>query len=156
MSAKIFSRARESGFFRKWDILVYVAVALIAAVLLAVFLVPEREALDAFEVFYDNERVLRCDLGSGEIAVEENFADAVSVTEGEGGLTVTVSTERGTNVFYVDIGARSVKMTDADCSVSEDCTYMPALTDSGGSIVCVPNRIKILPADTAVQPPVTG
>ena len=76
-------------------------------------------------------------------------------TEGDGGLYLTVTTADGVNTCFVDLGERSVKMTDADCSVSKDCTYMPALDGGDGAIVCVPNRIRIVPVG-GISAPVTG
>ncbi len=144
MSGKIFQRARSGKFFKRADLIVYAAVIIVVVVLLLVFLLPPKDALTEFEVTYRGARVLTYDFGGG-LDISEEFASSVAVSQQDGGLSVTITTEDGQNTFFIDTVERSVKMTDADCSVSADCTYMPALTDSGGSIICVPNHLKILP-----------
>ncbi len=153
MSGKVFSRVRGGGFFKRADIVVYALIAVVAIVLLLVFLLPSDEGLSGFEITYDGATVLTYDFDDG-LMVKDAFRDAVVTTEGDGGLYLTVTTADGVNTCFVDLGERSVKMTDADCSVSKDCTYMPAL-DGDGAIVCVPNRIRIVPVG-GISAPVTG
>lgn len=153
MSRKVFERVRANGFFRRADLWIYALVVIVAVALLLAFLLPEKEDLDAFEVTYGGERVLVCDFE--QITVQEKFADNVEIEKEDGGFSVTLTTEDGVNTFFVDFGERSVWMTDADCSVSKDCTYMPSLKDDGGSIVCVPNKVKIVPLEK-ISSPVTG
>ena len=57
--------------------------------------------------------------------------------------------------FFVDTANRTVKMTEADCSFTEDCTYLPAIENEGDSIICVPNKLRIV-AGSEVSSPVTG
>ena len=136
MSGKVFSRVRGGGFFKRADIIVYALIAVVAIVLLLVFLLPSDEELSGFEITYDGATVLTYDFDDG-LTVKDAFRDAVVAT------------------CFVDLGERSVKMTDADCSVSKDCTYMPALDGGNGAIICVPNRIRIVPVG-GISSPVTG
>lgn len=154
MSGKVFSRVRGGGFFKRADIVVYALIAVVAIVLLLVFLLPQDGGLSGFEITYDGATVLTYDFDDG-LSVEDGFADSVEVTEGDGGLYLTVTTDDGVNTCFVDPADRRVKMTDADCSLSKDCTYMPALDSGGGAIVCVPNRIRIVPVG-GISAPVTG
>lgn len=154
MSGKVFSRVRGGGFFKRADIVVYALIAVVAIVLLLVFLLPSDGGLSGFEITYDGATVLTYDFDDG-LTVKDAFRDAVVTTEGDGGLYLTVTTADGVNTCFVDLGERSVKMTDADCSVSKDCTYMPALDGGDGAIICVPNRIRIVPVG-GISAPVTG
>ena len=74
----------------------------------------------------------------------------VQVTENGNELTVRLSGEfdgqERFNVFTVTRGAAvSVKMTDSVCGHSQECVrYFAAITEANGTIVCSPNRIKII------------
>ena len=154
MSGKAFSRVRGGKFFKRADIIVYALIAVVSIVLLLVFLLPKEEDLTGFEITYDGARVLTYEFDGG-LDVEDGYFDRVSIEKNDGGVYITLTTDDGVNTCFVDLERRSVKMTDADCSVSKDCTYMPALDGDGGAIICVPNRIRIIPVG-GISSPVTG
>ena len=94
MSGKVFSRVRGGGFFKRADIVVYALIAVVAIVLLLVFLLPSDEGLSGFEITYDGATVLTYDFDDG-LTVKDAFRDAVVTTEGDGGLYLTVTTADG-------------------------------------------------------------
>ena len=61
-------------------------------------------------------------------------------------LSKTVNGDEHFNEFTVTRGRNaSVKMTDSLCGFHRDCVQtFPAITRSGGAIVCSPNRLKVV------------
>lgn len=146
---------RKSKYFSVWDIIPYICVLAVAVTLMLVFLLPEKPLMTDFYVTYGDSRVMSYDFDADAYDIDESFADCVKVTAIDGGYRVEISTNDGFNAFTVDVEKRQVKMVDADCSFSQDCTYMPAIEKSGDSIICVPHKLKII-AGNGISSPVTG
>lgn len=147
---------KKSKYFSVWDIIPYAVVLVVAVVLMLVFLLPDKEKMSGFYVEYGEVRILTYDFSSDEFSVADGYAANVVVKDENGGHTVEINTDDGVNVFFVDVEKRTVKMTDADCSFTRDCTYMPAIEESGDSIICVPHKLKIIAEGSGVTSPVTG
>lgn len=146
---------KKSKYFTLWDIVPYLCVLAVAVVLLLVFLLPSKSDMTGFYVMHDDKTVLTFSFDSDTFEVSDEYGEKVKIEEKNGGFSVTVTTEEGYNVFFVDKKARTVKMTDADCSYSQDCTYMPKIEKEGDSIICVPHKLKIV-AGGGINSPVTG
>jgi hypothetical protein len=54
--------------------------------------------------------------------------------------TIRIETERGFNEIVIQDG--EVVMTDADCN-DQICVHTKAITGSGQSIICLPNRVSV-------------
>lgn len=156
MKSRGVDDVKKSKYFTPWDLIPYAAVIAIAVVLLLAFLLPAKESMTGFYVEYGDKRMMSYDFSSDRFDVSAEFENAVKVTAESGGYTVEVDTSEGHNVFFVDKGKRTVKMTEADCSFSKDCTYMPAIEQAGDSIICVPHKLKIIAEGDGVTSPVTG
>ena len=79
------------------------------------------------------------------IKVEENNSDTVKLLFVTDGGSLSEHTDY--NIIEINKSARSVRITESDCSNRKDCVYSPAITNSAGLIVCSPHRLRILPAD---------
>ncbi len=156
MRKKTIEDVKNSKYFTAWDIVPYVVVLAVAVVLLLVFLLPGKEQMTGFYVECAGARVMDYDFSTDEFATDEGFDEEIEIIPENGGYTVRIGTEEGYNVFFVDKEKRTVKMVDADCSFSQDCTYMPAMEKSGDSIICAPHKLKIVAFGDEVSSPVTG
>ncbi len=155
MKKKGIEDVKNSKYFSPWDIVPYLCVVVVAVVLMLVFLLPEKQLMTDFYVVYGDARVMSYDFDSDAYEVEEGFADGVKISGISQGYLVEITTADGYNAFIVDTQERTVKMTDADCSFSQDCTYIPAIEKEGDSIICAPHRLRII-AGGGISAPVTG
>lgn len=155
MKKKGVEDVKNSKYFSPWDIIPYLCVVVVAVVLMLIFLLPDKQPMSDFYVEYGDSRVMSYDFDADEYTVEEGFEDSVKITATGQGYLVEITTGEGYNAFSVDTQNRLVKMTDADCSFSQDCTYMPAIEKEGDSIICVPHKLKIV-AGGGISSPVTG
>ena len=91
--------------------------------------------------------------------MEKDFSDFVLLTETDDGYTLTIYTSNdktGFNVIFINTKESSVKIIESTCSVSKDCVYSPAISNSG-AIYCAPHGIKIIPNGTSGNiPPIVG
>ena len=156
MKKKGVEDVKKSKYFSVWDVIPYVTVVVVAVALLLVFLLPEKQEMTRFYVVYGDTEILSFDFDKDEFVFTEGYEEGIEIKDENGGHSVRVSTQDGTNVFFVNVAERSVKMTDADCSYSQDCTYMPKSEKEGDSIICVPNKLKIIAGGDGVSSPVTG
>lgn len=156
MKKKSIEDVKNSKYFSVWDIIPYAVVLIVAAVLMLVFLLPEKDSMNGFYVEYGENRILTYDFSSDEFKVAEGYENNVDVKDEKGGYTVEINTGDGFNSFFVNIEKRTVKMIDTDCSFTRDCTYMPAIEESGDSIICVPHKLKIIAEGRGLSSPVTG
>lgn len=150
--------AKRDKPFKLGDVAIYLAVILVIVVLFAVFLGEDKtESVKLVKVVDFSKS------GEGEVLfvynVTRNEWQAydgnsngwdVQVTENGNELTVRFSRDfdgqERFNVLTVTRGAAvSVKMTDSVCGHSQECVrYFAAITEANGTIVCSPNRIKII------------
>lgn len=149
MSLKKISAVKEGKWFSLWDILAYAAIIIVAVVLIIVFAVTaDRGELSGFIVNYRGEAVLEYDfkeddvkiLSQENVEILQNDSSTLSFrfyTDGRGGF----------NSVSVDKGARTVSVTDSDCSTHKDCVYTAALKYNGSTpIICTPHAFSICPS----------
>ncbi len=156
MKKKNIEDVKNSKYFTLWDIVPYACVLVIAVALLFIFFLPGKDDMKGFRVVYGDTEIMSYDFAKDEFYFSDGFEDAFDIKEDKYGYTVNVKTDDGINVFFIDKKEKTVKMTDADCSYSQDCTYMPKLEKSGDSIICVPNKIKLIADGEENFSPVTG
>ena len=156
MSLKKVEQVKKDRFFKIWDVLIYAVVALvIAALFLTVFLTRDTSALTGVEGYYNNSLAFSYDFEKQSLNIV--LTANVRETEGEEGTVTLIFCEdggsfdemRGYNIIVIDRSARTVKVTQTDCSNREDCVHTPAIQDSSGSIVCTPHRLRIIASDYA-------
>lgn len=155
MSQKKVGQVRGDRFFKIGDIFIYGAIAVIvAALFLAIFLTGDRSALTVVEGRYNNAVAFSYDFTADELSIylPQNVAVDEFATD-DGGITIIFCTDGGSleelksyNIIYIDRSARSVTVTESDCSSRRDCVYTPAITDNSGVIVCTPHALTISPS----------
>ena len=153
MSLKKVEQVKKDRFFKVWDVLIYGVIAVIvAALFLVIFLTGDRRALTEVEGQYNNALAFSYNFDSDElyIALPQNVAEAENSDDG---ITLIFCTDGGSleepsscNIIYIDKSARTVAVTESDCSSRRDCVHTPAITNNSGVIVCTPHSLQIVPA----------
>lgn len=140
--------------FKMGDIAVYVSVALVIAVLFLVFFADGGEQTVSVVKVVDMETqqiLFAYNVSRGDYVVNSNDNGwTAEVEEADGKLIVTFSKDFGGETRFdemtITTGADfSVKMTNSVCGFHQECVKnFPAITRPNGSIVCSPNRLKII------------
>lgn len=155
MSLKKVEQVKKDRFFRVWDILVYgVVLAIIAALFIAYFVTRNTSALTAVNVYYNGEQIFNYDFESDDYIIVKPENIRVEADDDKQ-LEVIFCTNGGNfdkpesyNIIVFDKSARSVRVTDSDCSGTwvQDCVVTGALSDNSKPIICLPHRLEIYPA----------
>ena len=147
--------AKKDKPFKVLDVMVYIGVVLLVLVLFYVFIFDTDNAqLQIVNVIDDDtgETLFVYNVTRGEYSVNNNNRNGweITVEQKDNGVSVTftreINGERHFNTMEILRGRTpSVKMTDAICGFHKDCVRnFPAITRSGGAIVCSPNRLKVV------------
>ena len=81
------------------------------------------------------------------------YSEVVTQEKTDYGYRVTVTTEKGTNIFEVNVGERTVSVESADCE-GGDCWHMK-ISKKSDSIVCLPHLLRVECTD-GIDRPVSG
>ena len=156
MSLKKVEQVKKDRFFRVWDILVYGLVAeVIAALFIAWFVTRDTSALTAVNGYYGGNQVFSYDFVADELIIisPENVREVPSESADE--LTLIFITDGGDfdgphdyNTIVFDKSARTVRVTESDCSGTwvQDCVVTGTVSDNSKPIICLPHRLEIYPA----------
>ena len=137
---KVYELKKDKGF-KLFDLIIYGGVVVLAAaLLLSVFLTRNDDPLTGVRVYVAGTVVFTYEF-DGELT---GRSESVEVAEDGRGITLTVHTDGGYNVIYIDKTARTVKVTDADCR-GKQCMYFAAIDDNNGLIYCNPHSLRIEP-----------
>lgn len=153
-AANIINAKRDKPF-KLGDIGIYLAVVLVIAVLFSVFLSADDTAkmqtvkvvdLQTNETLYvynisQDKSVIYYDNTSGWTIETSRDGDTVRVT-----LTKEIDGKTHFNTMQITLrGDVSVEMIDSVCGFHQECVKnFPAITRPNGSIVCSPNRLKVI------------
>ena len=149
MSLKKIQQVKKDRGFALFDLIIYgVLIAVVAALFVGVFTAFNREPLTGVRVSVRAEAVFEFTFG-GQLSV---LSEDVTYDEDSKGITVTVQSDDGFNVIYIDKQNRSVKMKQADCN-GRQCLFFRAMTDNSQFIYCNPHAIKIEPIDRDLDSP---
>lgn len=143
---------KQDKFFKKWDIAVYVVVAVVIVVLLINFLTRNASTIETVKIeTLNGGELFRMNTLSGKFDCYNVDGYVVTAENVGKSVVVTVVAPNGENYNQVTVnldGTVSVKMTDALCGDHEQCVrYFPEVKESGRSIVCMPNAVKVVTAD---------
>ncbi len=156
MSLKKIGQVKEGKYFRIWDLVIYGVIALIiAALFLAVFLTKDNSSAEGFAVKYAGKTVFTYYYSSNKYEVNSAYGN-ITVEEENGEkllLTFRTDDKNGYNKIEIDKINKSVKVTDANCSMHKDCVYTPALKDNSSIISCPPHNMLIEPLLVKVDDP---
>ena len=156
----VVSAVKTAKPFKKGDLIIYSSIVLLVLILFSVFVFfPKETRANGFKVYCNNDVVFTHEYGTDFFDVKADWSNNVSITKDEHGFQITVLIHQDShakNVIYCDEENLTVKMIDSNCSVSKDCTFMPAIS-CDGAIYCLPHGLKISPLGSAESvPPITG
>ena len=147
MSLKKIEQVKNSKWFRIWDLVVFgVIIITSVALILAFTLGRDKSKLGGFSVSFRGETVLTYEFGSDKPPSVLN-AEYIEVKEEKGGFTVRFTNgDGGYNIIYVDTAARTVDVTDSNCSPHKDCVYTAKLkSNSSLPIICTVHGLTVSP-----------
>ena len=139
------AQEKENKIFKKWDIVIYSILALlIIGLFLGVFLTRDKDQISSFTITYDNVQVLEYDFDNDSIIYAPEY---ISFEKKESAYIITFKEGKDSNdynTFYVDLTKRQITCSEANCSLSKDCTHMK-IEKMGDTIICVPHRLIVSP-----------
>lgn len=148
MSLKKIEQVKNSKWFRIWDLVVFgVIIITSVALILAFTLGRDKSSLGGFSVSFRGETLLTYEFGGDkppsvlngeyiEVKKEDNGNYTVRFTNGDGGY----------NIIYVDTVARTVDVTDSNCSAHKDCVHTAKLkSNSSLPIICTVHGLTVSP-----------
>lgn len=147
--------AKRDKPFKICDIGVYLAVVLLIAVLFLAFFGGDNDAkLQTVKVvdIQTNETLFVYNVSQDKFIVYDNTSNGWTIETSRDDNSVYVKFtreidgERHFNTMLIALGSEtSVAMIDSICGYHQDCVRnFPAITRPNGSIVCSPNRLKIV------------
>lgn len=145
--------ARRDKPFKPADVGAYLVVALLVAVLFAVFFTGKEDhnwqTVQIVDI-QNGEQLFLYNAVRNEYQINNDSINGwqINVESTSDGLKVTfrrnVNGEERFNVVQIDRGATpSVKMAESKCDHQECIRLFGAVTISGGTIVCSPNNLKV-------------
>ncbi len=146
MSLKKIEQVKNSKWFSIWDLVAFGVILITAVALILVFtLGRDKSALSGFSVSYRGETVLTYEFGDDKPRVLNGTY--VEVNDENGGFTVRFTDDSGGyNIIYVDTAARTVDVTDSNCSTHKDCVHTAKLkSNSSPPIICTVHALTVAP-----------
>ena len=131
MSLKKIQQVKKDRGFALFDLIIYgVLIAVVAALFVVVFTAFNREPLTGVRVSVRAEAVFEFTFG-GQLSV---LSEDVTYDEDSKGITVTVQSDDGFNVIYIDKQNRSVKMLFFKSGCSENRIFSIFFTNVVNSL----------------------
>lgn len=124
-------------YFKKGDVIVYILLITAVIALFLSVLFNDGQARNGFYVTVNNQTVLKYDFLSGKA---ETFENQVVSVEKFGDERYKIQTENGYNLIEINRNEREVRVIEADCGLSKECTKMDL---SNGIIICAPHRLTV-------------
>lgn len=142
MSLKKIDEIKNSKWFSIWDLVAFGVIIIIAVVLILSFTIGrDKSALGGFSVSYRGESIYEYDFDSGKVLkINEKYikvdGDRLRFDDGNGGY----------NIIYVDTAAKTVDVTDSNCSSHKDCVHTAKLrSNSSAPIICTVHGLTVSP-----------
>lgn len=142
MSLKKIEQVKNSKWFSIWDAVAFGVIIIVAvALILAFTLGRDKSALGGFSISYRGETIYEYDFNSGKVLkINENYirvdGDVLRFDDGNGGY----------NIISVDTAARTVDVTDSNCSTHKDCVHTPKMSsNSSAPIICTVHGLTVGP-----------
>lgn len=142
MSLKKIDEVKNSKWFSIWDLIAFgVIIVTAVALILAFTLGRDKSALSGFSVKYRGETIYEYDFDSGKVLkINEEYIKA------DGGALRFDDGNGGFNLIYVDTAARTVDVTDSNCSSHKDCVHTAKMTNNSSMpIICTVHDLVIEP-----------
>lgn len=145
MSLKKIDEIKNSKWFSIWDLVAFGVIIITAVALILSFTIGrDKSQLGGFSVSFRGEQVLTYEFGKDPRILDSG---RVTVEEAEGGFTVRFTTDNGGyNLIYVDTAAKTVDVTESNCSAHKDCVHTAKLTNnSSAPIICTVHGLTVAP-----------
>lgn len=142
MSLKKIEQVKTSKWFSVWDLIAFgVIIVTAVALILAFTLGRDKSQLDGFSVSYRGETVYEYDFKADKVLkIDEKYIKvdgaALRFDDGDGGY----------NIIYVDKSAKTVDVTESNCSSHKDCVHTAKLkSNSSPPIICTVHGLTVAP-----------
>ncbi len=158
MQKHYYENIKASKPFKRFDIIIYSLVILLV-VFLFIFciILPNKKETNGFIVNINDKTVLTY-IYNDKIEIIDEYKNKIETDKKDNFeyITVFIDNEKTEyNIIRVDLTDFSVKVSEANCSNSHDCTSFPYLKKSG-SIICLPHNLEILSLERSFTDPVVG
>ena len=155
MKNRIYESLKTRKPFETCDVFVYVFILILLFTLSIFFVFSPKSESSGFKAEVDGKTVFEFDYTNETYEIFEDFNIDVNLEENT--VTIYFDEQRTEyNVLLIDTENKSVKVTESTCSNSRECTRIPAVKDSSGSIYCTPHKLKIVSLSNSANEPVTG
>lgn len=135
------NKVKKSKIFSKFDIIIYIFVALlIVALFLGIYLPIQNSKLLKIQVIFDKKVIYEYDC----IENVTKYIDNAFVNEIIDNNIRKVSFNNGEKHNLFSIENNTAKMLEANCSLRKDCVYSSQITKGGQQIVCLPHNLTIV------------
>lgn len=159
MSLVTLKKEKTNKPFRKYDLIIYLVLAIIIVSLFLAFVVFNNDKQsDGIEIILDETVILTYYYNSDIMSVNDNCKDNLLIEKTELGYEITVFSDdshQHFNALIVNKEQKRVTVSDANCSIGKDCTKME-IVGGNGSIVCVPHKLKVKPINSQIEQPISG
>ncbi len=149
MNLDKIKQVKTQKFFKKADVIIYIALVCLIVSLFWVFVFGKQtSSLQKVQFLYKENSKETCifeyDFIKKSYIIDDQWKDKVTVVTDSDGMTVNVLTLNGefNSVKILDLG--KVYVIDADCSFHKDCTKFTPITKGNQAIICVPHSLTIL------------
>lgn len=158
MKKNLFEDIKISKPFKPFDAIIYLLIIVFIALTFFFFFYLNKPTSNAgFKVLLSGKEILTFQYDNKELNVLETVN--YKTENSKGGITITLYIDANSseyNVLSVNYEERSVKITDANCSNSKDCTFFPPISNDNGSIICLPHKLTVLPINGGYVSPIAG
>lgn len=157
--ASVYGKIKNGKPFRRWDVLIYLLLAVIVATLfLSVYLIKNKKPESTgVEFIYCDQVVFVFNFdGTYDQKVNDITVEIDKRTDNIYQLTFLLENNYDKVIrLKINLKEKSVDVLFSNCSNTKDCVYMPEIKDGVGSIICMPFDFKIRPINGEI-PLVTG
>ena len=158
-----FEQIKTSKPFKIFDLFLYCFILILVVVLFSVFVFfPANANLvnSGFKVILHDKQIFTFDYHTHTYSLLPDYTDLIDIEDlGEGIYNIKIFTDQNKsqyNLLTVDSKSKSIRVADANCSISKDCVHMKELKNSDDLLICAPHKLKVLPLNSGYKPPVTG
>ncbi len=158
-----FEQIKTSKPFKIFDLFLYCFVLILVIVLFSVFVFfPANANLvnAGFKVILHDKQIFTFNYDTHTCSLLPDYTDFINIEDlGEGFYNIKIFTDQNKtqyNLLTVNSKNKTVRIADANCSISKDCAHMKEMKESNDLLICAPHKLKVLPLNIGYKPPVTG
>ena len=155
---KIADSIRNGKPFKVWDILIYVCLAVIIAVIFLVTFAPKSD-FTGIKIIIGENVVCTHEFQNSKTEIADGYDGTIAVRKDGDKILIYAyfdDDKSDYNRIRIDTKNKVVSVDESTCSIKKDCVYTKSITDSSGVIICMPHALKILPLSSEYIPPTVG